>query len=218
MQGRAILTEQQAIDIFRIQADSSVPAIVSHATLVAKEYGINERTVRDIWKQRTWAHATCCIPQRSKTIVQTKRGRPTGSKDKRPRKQKLATPSASTISIHSTPLECAPSPYSDKLQPTPDSSHDIAGTETNQLGSVVLRPSFRLHSCGSESSDDLVLLGDQSPFPPLLQDEHESSASIDDQLHAWANHAPRWIADAALPHRVPLLPLARRLGSKPSFP
>ena len=203
---RAILTEQQAVDIFRILADGSVPLMVSSATFVANQYGINERTVRDIWKQRTWFHATCFLAQGSTSIVKKRMGRPIGSKDTRPRKQKLARTIVSTDSIHSPTLACSPSPDFGEPQSTAESSHDISNADYTQLGGNVSRRrrfSF-LQCCASESSED-AFIGDQSPLLPLFQDEPAEETSIDDQPHAGANHAPCWIADAALPRRAPLL-------------
>ncbi len=56
---RAVLTEMQVVDIFRLKfpvIDCSPNSNV--ASLVASKYGVNEKTVRDIWKGRTWRRAT----------------------------------------------------------------------------------------------------------------------------------------------------------------
>ena len=88
---RAILTEQQAVDIFKWQSAEEIPTMVSSSSFIAKKFGINERTVRDIWKRRTWAHATWRLGERADTkpMVKKRTGRPKGSKDSRPRQRKL---------------------------------------------------------------------------------------------------------------------------------
>ena len=99
---RAILTEQQAIEIFRIGSDDSTPIVVSSAKVVARRYGINERAVRDIWNQRTWTHATWPIAQSTGPTADKKMGRPIGSKDSSPRRQKLAaaTPMSTELAVN----------------------------------------------------------------------------------------------------------------------
>ena len=85
---RAILTKQQAIEIFGLSCGSSPQGVVPSARAVAKWHGVNETTVRDIWKRRTWNHATpdingrCMLAQSSKKKVV----RPKGSKDRKPRR------------------------------------------------------------------------------------------------------------------------------------
>ncbi len=87
---RVILTKQQAIEIFGFRSVYSITTMVSGASFVAERYGINEKTVRDIRKQRTWTHATCTLAENEGTMAKRKIGRPVGSKDMRPRKPKLA--------------------------------------------------------------------------------------------------------------------------------
>jgi hypothetical protein len=88
---RAILTEQQAVDIFECRSTNSISMVVSSASFVANRYGINERTVRDIWKQRTWARTTNALAGVVGQMAEKKLGRPIGSKESRPRKKRLAT-------------------------------------------------------------------------------------------------------------------------------
>jgi hypothetical protein len=90
---RAILTVQQAIEIFGFAF--SHQEVVSSAVAVARRYGVNERTVRDIWKQRTWTHATHPLEDSMQVQNKKKVGRPKGSKDSKPRKQKQGT-----VNIH----------------------------------------------------------------------------------------------------------------------
>jgi hypothetical protein len=87
---RAILTEQQAVEIFGFRSQNSMAKMVSSALVVAKRYGINEKTVRDIWMQRSWAYATSSLAKEIGPMAKKKVGRPMGSRDTCPRKQKLA--------------------------------------------------------------------------------------------------------------------------------
>ena len=188
--------------------DLTLPMMVSSATFVANRYGINERTVRDIWKQRTWARVTCSIQQNLMLLTKRNKGRPFGSKDTKPRKQKLTKRTISTHSLNSSPLEHNARPF---YEPYPIPAYqDISAAEFLSPGGAPQRQMFsfpRHRNSGSES-----LLVDDLSFPFQAEE-----TSIDDQLHAWANHAPRWIADAALPRRAPLLSFDRHLGSKSSI-
>ncbi len=57
----------------------------STAVYIARTYGVSEKTVRDIWKGRTWSKETWHLD--TARIVSIKRpGRPKGCKDTRPRK------------------------------------------------------------------------------------------------------------------------------------
>jgi hypothetical protein len=89
-QNRVILSEKQAIAIFKLR--SAMSMVVSGACFVSELYGISEKTVRDIWKQRTWAHTTSSLAEYVGPMTRKKVGRPIGSKDIRPRKQKLGIP------------------------------------------------------------------------------------------------------------------------------
>ena len=89
---RAILTEQQAVQIFKIKEQESPlssPSIpLPSATCVGREYGVSERTVRDIWKGRTWCQATSSPKSKHQTTSDKRPGRPKGSRDSKPRKKK----------------------------------------------------------------------------------------------------------------------------------
>jgi hypothetical protein len=190
---RAILTELQAIEIFAFRNESSILRMVSSASVVAKRYGINERTVRDIWTQRTWTHATCSLAANAGPMAKRTMGRPVGSKDARPRKLKRV---AGTTILHdpstaSTESKCnamvrvyATGPRSESHKPT-DQEQQARALQWRSFDFLLL----------TEASDEAVLLGDLS----ISEHEREEQASIDDQLHAWAHRGPQWIISAALP-------------------
>ena len=80
---RTKIAMADAIEIFKLKGPSS------SATSVGKAYGVSEKAIRDIWKGRTWAketwHLDMARPWHFKRM-----GRPTGSKDKNPRKKGAA--------------------------------------------------------------------------------------------------------------------------------
>ena len=60
---KMILTELQAVEIFRIKQwnienEKGIVSIRGLSQLVSKVYGVSARTIRDIWNQKTWAYAT----------------------------------------------------------------------------------------------------------------------------------------------------------------
>ena len=55
---RTVLTKDQAIEIFRLCTSGYPGAPGPTATSVAKAFGVNEKTVRDIWNGRTWCEET----------------------------------------------------------------------------------------------------------------------------------------------------------------
>ena len=108
---RAKLTTNDAVKIFQ---SSSIPA-----GKVANVYGISEKAVRDIWKGRTWAKETWHM-SKTRLPPNTRIGRPSGSRDSKPRKTRFlqlnssltgiaaATefPSSCTVKqMHQTPIQ-----------------------------------------------------------------------------------------------------------------
>jgi hypothetical protein len=193
---RAILTAIQAIEIFGLRSSSSMSMMVSSATFVAKRYGVNERTIRDIWKQRTWTHATYSLAEFAGPMTKRMMGRPVGSKDMCPRKRKLVTAVSICIdsSTPSRPL---------KRDATMPSSEPILRIEYYDCSteSVLAQQDSAMKSRSDflilESSDDALFFANLSLR--AIEPEREEEASIDDQLHAWAHRGPQWIISAALP-------------------
>ena len=85
---RAVLTKEQAIDIFRLSASGYRTAPGTTATSVAKAFGVNEKTVRDIWNGRTWCDETLPLDSSRQPKPRKKTGRPMGRKDSAPRRPK----------------------------------------------------------------------------------------------------------------------------------
>jgi hypothetical protein len=94
--GRAILTEDQAREIFLSKPnDSFIPNInKSCAALLAKNFGVTIKTVRDVWIGRTWYRSTYDLdPSRpvSHERLHKQPGRPKGAKDTKPRIKRAQT-------------------------------------------------------------------------------------------------------------------------------
>ena len=90
---KAILTYDKVIDIFKLRPDSKLARGEGFrpSAAVAFDFGISEKTVRDIWRARTWhretLHLDPCRPARAMALP----GRPLGRKDSAPRKRQQRT-------------------------------------------------------------------------------------------------------------------------------
>jgi hypothetical protein len=60
---RTVLTEQQVKDILRFKSSNQPSGLsfMAIGTKLAKVYGVSEKTVRDVWKGRTWRRMTLCL-------------------------------------------------------------------------------------------------------------------------------------------------------------
>ena len=86
---QARLTATEAVEIFRCkEANRS-------STAVSKIYGVNEKTIRDIWRGRTWSKETQHLDP-SRVVSIKKLGRPQGCRDSNSRKPR--TPHIDAIS------------------------------------------------------------------------------------------------------------------------
>jgi hypothetical protein len=191
---RAILTELQAIEIFAFRSASSISMILSSASVLAKRYGVHERTVRDIWMQRTWTHATCSLAANAGPMAKRKMDRPVGSKDARPRKLKCVAGTTIPYYPSTASTESVDSVHCDVIVPLHARPTSECRTDQTQHDSLLQVRSFDF-LLPIEASDQAVFLRDRSP----RLYEREQEASIDDQLHAWAHCGPQWIISAALP-------------------
>jgi hypothetical protein len=82
---RAVLSKMQAIEIFRLLSDNQGRP---SATAVAKMYGVNEKTIRDVWSGRTWNLDTSLLDCNRPPKMSIKIGRPPGRRDSAPRKRR----------------------------------------------------------------------------------------------------------------------------------
>ena len=88
---RAVLTKEQAINIFRISTFNYTKASRPTATSVAKAFGVSEKAIRDIWNGRTWCEETLPLDSSRQPKPRKKTGRPLGRKDSAPRRPKETT-------------------------------------------------------------------------------------------------------------------------------
>jgi hypothetical protein len=88
--GRAILTVEQAQVIYRHKSITFDQG-KDKAGVLARMYGVNIKTVRDVWIGRTWYRATFHMDHTqpfSPERLARKAGRPKGAKDNKPRSRK----------------------------------------------------------------------------------------------------------------------------------
>jgi hypothetical protein len=86
---RVMLTRSQAIAIYRVRLENKVPKPIGRTTAaaVARMYGVNEKTVRDIWNGRTWRKDTesvsLSIPPENDQSISADPGLPVLSENQR---------------------------------------------------------------------------------------------------------------------------------------
>ena len=88
---RALLSEQQVIEIFLLSAAKSSDKRRRSASSIARTFGVNEKTIRDIWSGRTWHEETLPLDPTRPPKTMAKTGRPLGRKDSVPRKIRKGT-------------------------------------------------------------------------------------------------------------------------------
>ena len=86
---RAVLTCEKAIAIFQrklplAKAGSAKPC----ASAIAREYGVSEKAIRDIWTGRTWFEETASLEPTRPARAPAPPGRPKGRKDSVPRRRR----------------------------------------------------------------------------------------------------------------------------------
>ena len=81
---RAVLSKSEVIEIFNARLT------LKSATKVAGLYRVSEKAIRDIWTGRTWAAETWHLDM-SRPLKVKPSGRPLGSRDSKPRKQRKAS-------------------------------------------------------------------------------------------------------------------------------
>ena len=180
---RAILTEMQAIDIFKVGTshDSTTAGIT--ASSVAKKYGINERTVRDIWKRRTWTRATGSLEGITRSKLRS--GRPKGSKDIMPRKpKKKPTVMLDTMKQQHCSLVSTKILYSHTVQ-----NSNIPGLEINK---ELLDPFCWQAKRQFPATPNRLIIFDHE-FGLEGSDAVSEAGSIDAALHSWTLQPSPWI-------------------------
>ena len=169
---RARLTEDRVLEIFKLK-DSS-----KSASLLGALHGVSEKTVRDIWTGRTWSMETQHLDT-SRPIVIKIAGRPKGSMDSKPRKQKgqsvqnrlrQSHQSLGSNNKHSLPRSTTPCPLSVDEKYVHDNHSDC---------------DFKLWT------------GPQGPASHVQASMHRTS--VDDELHEWKERS--WCSPLTDPFR-----------------
>jgi hypothetical protein len=166
---RAKLTEADALEIFLTQGT------VPNAAAVSSLYGVSEKAVRDIWTGRTWSRETCHLDT-SRPIRFKKIGRPTGSKDVKPRKKRKMRPN------HSLPVPETESEVGTAYV-CPYDQNGLTGLEGerqgNDLASIDM-PQWHVHlfPCDGEKSRDFSELA-QSSIDELLFNRADGQGCFD---------------------------------------
>ena len=157
---RAVLTRSDVITIFQSKAT------LSSATKVARLYGVNEKTIRDIWTARTWAAETWHLDTSRAPKVKTA-GRPLGCRDSKPRKQNQAA------------KHCRSSMAWDRADRRATNSSDSA---TSRRDTALTYENFT-YDCllGGKCTD--IFLWNQGDVHQVHGSEH--SCSLDDHLFDW---------------------------------
>jgi hypothetical protein len=194
---RAILTEQQAVEIFGLA--SSHQDVVFSAAALARRYGVNERTVRDIWKQRTWIHATRPFEGSLQIRSKNRVGRPKGSKDSKPRKPKQGPWSTSdcrrqTLFSISQGVRTPTMPISILTQCSPRAAACPELIDTDCLRQETsTETTFPERQVSSQVPQNLPI--DEGPYASDLEFLSENG-SIDAELHSWTLARLSWIERA----------------------
>jgi hypothetical protein len=178
----ARLTQEQAVAIFKVRG--SAPSAVS----IAACFGINEKTVRDIWTGRTWSRETSHLDP-TRTVQLKQIGRPKGCRDSKPRQKRGGSTRA--VSQGDTPCQCEASQKA--------AVHSCCFTpqvpQENDSSFPQIRPN-NLEEGPCEAHESSILSGVCSEYwTPTTQ-----VASLDDQLYDWGqefwasslNNDPFW--------------------------
>ena len=159
---RTVLTKADVIAIFQIKA--TLPS----TTKVAKCYGVSEKTIRDVWTRRTWAAETWHLDP-SSTLDMRQPGRPLGSRDSKPRKQRQLSANSSPslqVSCFAQDAACGPV-HDDQILFDDQNLFDVLE------GWVCDEQVIFLESACADGSDG------------IHADWCAPSKSIDDELYEW---------------------------------
>ena len=127
------------MDIFRLSIVRAPDIKRPTATSIARQYNVSEKTIRDIWKGRTWHEETLPLDLKRPIKAKVKTGRPLGRKDSIPRKSRTICSKSNSANGVGTAGSQVPSMLS-KLQQHADcqtnaeSTHrHSASTQTAEL-------------------------------------------------------------------------------------
>lgn len=182
MKPRAVLNEQQALEIFALRPRSDSRKLA--ASYVGARFGVNEKTVRDIWVGRTWSRATILLRESdenlsAKFLAPSKLGRPKGSKDTRPRDFRARSGHAEGSSCSRRPLI---SSTSQNGRSNSNSTLDLTRAGKN-------KSKLYITSQLSRQASRCLKAHPIQTIDSVHKAAAETLLSIDDMLHFWAQSA-----------------------------
>ena len=169
--GRVILSYDDAQTIYQSKPPPDVKDR-SRAALLAQQFGVSVKTVRDIWLGRTWYRATFYLDQNQPFTPERlikKPGRPPGAKDRKPRAKKpdFQTPARLGRLPNSKSTDQKIPNYLSLFSGTPDIAADEPRDESD------------LSSFAKADLDhDFTKVPKFSPFADLWLDSHAHEESI----------------------------------------
>ena len=83
-----MLTQVQAREIFALRNHEGFRNLHNASVLLAAEYLVSAKTIRDIWKGRSWLGATYDLWKEEERPSRKALGRPKGKKDSQPRRRR----------------------------------------------------------------------------------------------------------------------------------
>ena len=181
---RAILNREQAIEIFQLRPHGTSEGIGRSSLAVARIYKVSEKTVRDIWRGRTWHHETLHLDPSRPARADTPPGRPLGRKDSAPRRR----PAPSLSAIAKLPAaEVADDPFHDDW---PNWHRADRSTEMQLQGSVPVKMSASIET--SQCNQHLASIEYAEDVPSIRQ---ESDSLITAPLAVGSARHPLPFAD-----------------------
>jgi hypothetical protein len=182
----SFLLEQQVVEIFgkKLVNDSRCPGDKLSAAAVSRMYGVSDKTVRDIWRGRTWSRETQHMDP-SRPLVHKQVGRPQGAKDKKPRKVRQG---AGTLIQERMPERSAA--HSAEADPMATGQGGQAQTfqkynDKNEESEAI----YAHHEALMYNARDPSFFGSSNCSKPYAQ--ISGLMSIDDNLFEWAQTS-RW--------------------------
>jgi hypothetical protein len=83
---KLVLTERDAIDIFRLKEKHGFPTAHAASCFLAGKYHVSSKAIRDVWSGRSWLKTTYDLWEPKERPPRRFCGRPKGKKDNKPRK------------------------------------------------------------------------------------------------------------------------------------
>ena len=181
---RAILNREQAIEIFQLRPHGTSEGIGRCSLAVARTYKVSEKTVRDIWRGRTWHHETLHLDPSRPARADTPPGRPLGRKDSAPRRRPAPNLSAKA---KLPAVKVADDPFHDDW---PNWHRADRSTEMQLQGSVPVKMSASIET--SQCNQHLASIEYAEDVPSIRQ---ESDSLITAPLAVGSARHPLPFAD-----------------------